>query len=110
VDLNNIDLVPIVLFLCITYAIKLLVEARVRMHMMQASGSKELIESFLRGEQHLRRMASLRWGIVLVMEALAFCIIQYAGWTNITPGVVGLLIGSFGLGSLIFFLIARRLS
>jgi hypothetical protein len=107
------DLVPIVFFVCltfaITYAIKLLVEARVRIKMVQASGSGELIGSIVQGEEHLRRMTSLRWGIVLVMEAIGFGLIQYAGWDTLTPGVVALLIGSFGLGSLIYFLVARRL-
>ncbi|GFZ95374.1 hypothetical protein GCM10011408_14310 [Dyella caseinilytica] len=54
-------------------------------------------------------MASLRWGIVLAAEALAFGAIQYAGWTTVTPGVVALLIGAFGFGSLIFFAVSRRL-
>jgi hypothetical protein len=106
-------IIPVVLFLCITfgitYSIKLLVEARVRIRMVQACDSKELIESILQGEQHLRRMASLRWGIVLAAEALAFGAIQYAGWTNITPGVVALLLGAFGFGSLLFFFLSRRL-
>lgn len=111
--MNNQGIVPIVLFVCvtfgITYAIKLLVEARVRIKMLQTCASKELIESIVQGEQHIRRMGSLRWGIVLVMEAVGFGIIQYAGWNTITPGVVALLIGALGLGSLVFFLVARRL-
>ena len=107
------DLIPIVFFICaafaITYSIKLLVEARVRIKMVQTCGSAELIESIISAEQHVRRVASLRWGILLLMEALALGLIQLAGWTTVTPGVVALLIGSFGLGSLMFFLIARRL-
>jgi hypothetical protein len=106
-------IIPIVLFICltfgITYSIKLLVEARVRIRMLQACDSKELIESILQGEQHLRRIGSLRWGIVLAAEALAFGAIQYAGWDTITPGVVALLLGAFGFGSLIFFFASRRL-
>ncbi|WP_284343658.1 hypothetical protein [Dyella mobilis] len=106
------ELVPIVLFVCVTfcltYGIRLLVDARVRIKMLQAGGSKELIDSIVLGEQQLRRLGSLRWGIVLLMEGLGFGLIQLFGWTTITPGVVGLLIGSFGLGSLIFFVVARR--
>jgi hypothetical protein len=105
--------IPIVLFICvtfgITYAIKLLVEARVRIKMLQVCSSPELIQSIVQGEEHIRRMASLRWGIVLLTEAIGFGLIQLAGWDTITPGVVALLIGSFGLGSLVYFLIARRL-
>jgi hypothetical protein len=105
--------IPVVLFVCITFAItytvKLLVGARVRIKMLQNCSSTELIQSIVQSEEHLRRMSSLRWGIVLTMEAIGFGLIQYAGWDTITPGVVALLIGSFGLGSLIYFLIARRL-
>jgi hypothetical protein len=105
-------IVPVVLFLSITfgvtYAIKLFIDARVRIKMLQSS-SKELIESIVQSEQHLRRMASLRWGIVLLLESIGFGIIQYAGWTTVTPGVVALLIGTFGFGSILYFLIARRL-
>jgi hypothetical protein len=106
-------IIPVVLFACITfgftYVVKLLVGARVRVKMLQNCGSTELIQSIVQGEEQLRRMDSLRWGIVLTMEAIGFGLIQYAGWDTITPGVVALLIGSFGVGSLLFFLISRRL-
>jgi hypothetical protein len=106
--------IPVVLFVCITfgitYSVKLLVGARVRIKMLQTCSSAELIQSIVRSEDHLGRMASLRWGIVLTLEAMGFGLIQYAGWDAITPGVVALLIGSFGLGSLLYFLIARRLA
>lgn len=111
--MEKVIFIPLTLFVCvtfgITYAIKLLVNARVRIKMLQACDSKELIESIVRGEDHLGRMASLRWGLVLLLEGLGFAIIQYAGWTTITPGAVAVLIGAFGLGSLIYFLIAQRL-
>lgn len=106
------EMIPMVLFICITFAItytvKLLVGARVRIKMLQASESKELIESIVRGEEHIGRMASLRWGLLFLTEGLGFGIVQYAGWTTITPGVIAVLIGAFGLGSLIYFLIAQR--
>jgi hypothetical protein len=107
------NVIPVVLFLCVTfgisYAIKLLVGARVRIKMLQASDSKELIESIVRGEEHLGRMTSLRWGLLLLTEGLGFGVVQWAGWTTITPGVVAVLIGAAGLGSLLYFLIAQRL-
>lgn len=106
-------LVPVTLFVCvtfcITYAIKLLVNARVRIKMLQACDSKELIDSIVRGEDHLGRMASLRWGLVLALEGVGFGIIQMAGWTTITAGTVAVLLGAFGLGSLIYFVVAQRL-
>jgi hypothetical protein len=105
-------LVPVALFVCvtfgITYAIKLLVNARVRIKMLQACDSKELIESIVKGEDHLGRMASLRWGLVLALEGLGFGIIQIAGWTSLTAGAVAVLLGAFGVGSLIYFAVAQR--
>jgi hypothetical protein len=105
-------IVPLAFFICltfgVTYAIKLLVEARVRIRMLQACESKELIESVVRGEDHRNRMASLRWGILLVTGAIGFAIIQFAGWTTISPGVIAVLLGAFGLGSLLFFWMSRR--
>ena len=59
-------LIPIVLFICITYAIKIVVDARVRSRMIGAGGSEELVHSILRDEEQRRRHSSLRWGIVLV--------------------------------------------
>jgi hypothetical protein len=106
-------LIPMLLFVCvtfgITYSIKLLVNARVRIKMLQACDSKELIESIVRGEDHLGRMASLRWGLVLALEGLGFGVIQIAGWDTITAGAVAVLVGAFGLGSLIYFVVAQRM-
>jgi hypothetical protein len=102
-------LIPITLFLCITYAIKAVVDARVRRQMVEANGSQDLVRSMLEGEEVRRRHASLRWGITLVALAIAFGLIQAAGWTEVTPGVIALLVGATGLGNLAYYLAARRL-
>jgi hypothetical protein len=112
--MNNQALVPLGLFVCVTfgvtYAIKLLVEARLRIKMLQACESKELIESVLRGEDYRGRMTSLRWGLLLLAGALGFGAIQFAGWDEVTPGAIGVLLGTFGLGNLVYFLVSRRVS
>ena len=59
-------LIPITLFICIVYAIKSVVDARVRSKLIAANGSDELVRSMLQGEAHQRRHNSLRWGIVLL--------------------------------------------
>jgi hypothetical protein len=102
-------LVPISLFLCITYAIKIVVDARVRSHMIGAGGSEELVNSVLRDEEQRRRHSSLRWGIVLLSVGIGFGLIQLFGWHDVTPGMVAVLAGATGLGNLAFFAIARRL-
>ena len=102
-------LIPIVLFVCITYAIKVVVDARVRSRMIGAGGSEELVNSVLRDEEQRRRHSSLRWGIVLLSVAAGFGLIQAFGWQQVTPGMVAVLAGATGLGNLVFFAVARRL-
>lgn len=102
-------LIPIVLFICITYAIKVVVDARVRSRMIGAGGSEELVNSILRDEEQRRRHSSLRWGIVLLSVAVGFGVIQWFGWQEVTPGMIAVLAGATGLGNLAFFAVARRL-
>jgi len=101
--------IPITLFVCIVYAIKIVVDARVRSRMIGAGGSEELVNSILRDEEQRRRHSSLRWGIVLVSVGVGFGLIQLFGWHDVTPGMVAVLAAATGLGNLAFFAIARRL-
>ncbi|WP_266171171.1 hypothetical protein [Dyella subtropica] len=102
-------LLPFAAFICVTYAIKLLVDARVRIKMLSTGGSAELIQSILLGEEQRHRQASLRWGIVLVFAAFGFGVTQLAGWTDINAGMIAVMTGAIGLGNLVFFTIARRI-
>jgi len=102
-------LIPIVLFVCVTYAIKVCVDAMVRRRMLEAGGSAELVNSVLRDEELRRRHSSLRWGIVLLSVALGFGLIQWFGWQEVTPGLVAVLAGATGLGNLVFFAVSRKL-
>ncbi len=103
-------LVPVTLFICITYAIKAVMDARVRKQLVSSNGSPELVQSIMANDETNRRLSSLRWGITLVALAIAFGIVQGAGWTEINPGVFALLIGSLGLGNLAFYALSRKLS
>lgn len=106
------EIIPIVLFLCITfgitYVVRLLVNSRLRIKMLQVCGSKELVDAVVQGDARRDQMSALRWGILTLVEAIGFGIIQAMGWDNINPGVVAMLLGAFGLGSLLFFVVARR--
>ena len=108
------EIIPIVLFLCITlgitYIARLLVNARLRTKMLQTCSSKELVEAIVQGDAHRDQMTALRWGILTAMEAIGFGVIQAMGWTDINPGVVAMLLGAFGFGSVLFFVLARRFS
>ena len=102
-------LIPIVLFVCIAYVIKVCVDATIRKRMLDAGGSTELVDSLLRDEELRRRHSSLRWGIVLLSVALGFGLIQWFGWQEVTPGVVAVLAGAIGLGNLVFYAVSRKL-
>ena len=106
----NFDLlIPVTLFVCIAYAIKAVVDARVRKQLVSSNGSPDLVASILQADETNRRLSSLRWGITLVMLALGFGIVEAAGWQEVTPGVIAVLVGAVGLGNLASFAAARKL-
>jgi hypothetical protein len=102
-------LIPIVLILCITYAIKAVLDARTRGKLIAANGSEELIRSLVQNEEQQRRHASVRWGVVLVCLAVGFALIEFFGWDDVTPGAVAVLLGATGVGNLISFYVSRDL-
>ena len=102
-------LVPIALFLCITYAIKLLIDARLRSQMFKNGISETWLESMLKTEERQRRYASLRWGVVLLMLAAGFGLNQYLYGSDFSAGSIAILAGAVGLGNLVFFALSRRL-
>lgn len=107
--MNFETLIPITLFICIAYAIKVVVDARVRRQMVASGGSEELVNSVLRDEELRRRHSSLRWGIVLLALGVGFGLIQWFGWQEVTPGLIAVLALATGLGNLAFFAISRKL-
>jgi uncharacterized membrane protein YbaN (DUF454 family) len=100
--------IPISLFFCIAWAIKSIVDARVRRQLVSANVSQDLVRSIIEGEEAKRRHASLRWGIVFVALAVAFVIIESIGWTHLTPGVVAVLLGATGIANLGYYVISRK--
>jgi hypothetical protein len=103
-------LIPITLFICIVYAIKSVVDARVRKQLITSNGSEELIRSILQGEDLRQKHASLRWGITLLAVGAGFAVIEAGGWTEITPGVIAVLALATGLGNLAYYGLSRRLA
>jgi hypothetical protein len=102
-------LIPIVLFVCIAYAIRTVVEAYARRRMLEAGGAEDMLRSILEGEETRRRHSSLRWGVVMVALAIAFGLIEAFGWREPTPGIFALLLGATGIGNLVYFFASRRL-
>ena len=102
-------MIPISLFVCIAYSIKAVVDARVRKQLVASNGSPELVANILKGDETNRRLSSLRWGITMVALALGFGIVEAAGWQDVTPGVIAVLVGAIGLGNLASFAASRKL-
>ena len=102
-------LIPITLFLCVTYAIKALLDARTRAKLIAANGSEEMIRTLMQNEEQQHRHTSLRWGIVLTALAVGFGLVEYFGWDDVTPGAIAMLLGATGVGNLVFYSIARNL-
>lgn len=102
-------LIPITLFACIAYSIKAVVDARVRKQLVSSNGAPDLVRSILEGDEANRRLSSLRWGITLVALSIGFAIVEAAGWREITPGVIAVLVGAVGIGNLGSFAASRKL-
>ena len=102
-------LIPITLFACIAYSIKAVVDARVRKQLVASNGAPDLVRSILEGDEANRRLSSLRCGITLVALSIGFAIVEAAGWREITPGVIAVLVGAVGIGNLGSFAASRKL-
>ena len=101
-------LIPITLFICIVYAIKVVIDARVRKQLIGSNAAPDLVQNIVRGEELARRLSSLRWGITLVALAVGFGLVEAGGWQDITPGVIAVLLGAMGLGNLAFYALSRK--
>jgi len=102
-------LIPVTLFICVTYAIKAVVEARMRGKLLSGGGSEELVRTLMQNEEEQRRHAALRWGILLLALALGFTLIEAFGWDQLTPGVIAVLLAATGVGNLVSYAVSRRL-
>lgn len=106
--MNFAFLIPIVFFLCVTYAIKAFIDARARSKLIASNTSEELLRSFVKTEEQQGRQASLRWGIVLTCLAVGFALIESFGWNDVTPGAIAVLLGATGVGNIGVYMIARK--
>ncbi|UXI66508.1 hypothetical protein [Tahibacter amnicola] len=101
-------LIPIFMFGCITYVVKLLIDARMRYLLLRMAAAEDVVRGIVASEQVQRRHASLRTGITLGMVALGFALIESFGWRDVTPGVIAVLAGALSAGNLIYYHLARR--
>ena len=106
----NLDiLLPMTLIAGVVFSIKVVVEAKSRRQLLLAAeASTELARALLRDQERQGRLASLRWGVVLVALACGFGLIQWLGWNEVSPGLIAVLAAATGVGNLIFYAISRR--
>jgi len=103
------ELIPIVLFICIVWAIKIVVDARLRRQILDSNGSQELIRSMMESDEIRRRHESLRRGIILLAMGIGFAAINgVGGFDTFTPMSLAILLAATGLGHLAYYMVARR--
>jgi len=102
-------LIPISLFVCITLAIKFIVDSRLRRRFAETNASEEMIKGMLRADEQSQRLSALKWGMVLTLQGLAFGLIQGLHLEEASAGVIGLVLGAAGIGLLSYHVIAKRL-
>ena len=107
-DFDFALLIPIVLFVCIVVAIKIVVESRLRRRLAETNASEDLIKSMLQADEQARRLSALKWGLVMTLLGLAFGLVSALHLTGDSPGTWGLLIGSAGIGMLAYHFITNR--
>lgn len=100
--------IPIVLFVCIVLAIKIIVEARLRRRLAETHASEELIKAMLMADERSRQLSAFKWGIVLVAVGAAFGLIDALNLDGEAPGTWGLLLGFAGAGLLGFHQFSKR--
>jgi hypothetical protein len=98
--------VPALLFLCLTYAFKLLLDARMR-YLLFKAGSAETVSALIAGEQALRRQSQLQGGLMALGLGLGLAVVAAAGWPPLTAGTLSVLLGSLGIAKLAAYWLDR---
>lgn len=101
-------IVPLALFAAVVYVVKLLLDARMRWLFFKA-GAPDTVQALFHGEEQLRRMSSLRWGLVLCALGLALALAGAMQWPALSLPMLATLLLGLGLGNLAAFFAARRL-
>ena len=104
------ELIPIVLFLSVVAAIKIVMDGRVRRKLAESDASETLVRSMLLTDEQNRRLSTLKWGLVLALVGMAFGLIDLLNLSAKDPVTFGMVIASAGLGMLRFHALASRRS
>jgi hypothetical protein len=101
--------VPVILFLCVAYCFKVLVDAAMSYRLVRMGSPVEIVHAVFESLAAQRRSGSLRWGLVLVALGGSLGLIQLLGWRDFSPGTLALLLAGTGLGHLSFFALTRKI-
>lgn len=102
--------IPIVFFVCIVMAIKFVVDARFKRRLVETNASEDLVRAMLVADEQARRVAALKWGMVLTLVGISFGLIDVFDLAADSAASWGLLVGAAGIGMLGFHAISTRKS
>ena len=100
--------IPITLFICIAFIVKFVVDGRMRRRLAETNASEDLVKAMLLADEQNRRLAALKWGMVLTIVGLAFFGQQVFHLGSQDPATYGLLFVGAGLGLLGYHVIAGK--
>lgn len=93
-------LIPIVLAICIVYAIRIVTDHRLRRYLAEMETDQETVKVLLETDQKNREASVIRWGTLTTSIGLAMLIIQIFGLSANDPLAYGLILLGMGVGLL----------
>ena len=101
-------LIPFFLAICIVVVIRIVVEARLRRRLAETHANETLVEALVKADESMRRHSALKWGMVLTLMGVSLGLIDLFGLGVEDPSAFGLLIGSAGVGMLLYHALRRE--
>lgn len=100
-------LVPVAIAICVVAAIKVIESYRLRRRMIDSQAGPETVKALMDDERVERRLASLKWALVLAALSVAFGLISWMGLEASDPATIAVLFGATALGQLGFYLLGN---
>lgn len=107
-DLNF--LIPVTLFIVTGYIIKVISDNRLRQRLIEKGMVDEKSKYLFLNNRQVYNLSSLKWGLVLVGLGLALFAGQLFPYRNIEEITVGAMFLFAGLGFLVYYFIAKKIS
>jgi hypothetical protein len=101
--------VPLALFFSVVYALKLLVDARLRYLFWKGGSSAEAVAALFAGEERLRREGALRLGVVALAVGGGLLLADATGAALLSTAGVAMLLLALGVGNIAAYVVAQAL-